>query len=321
MIVSASYKTDIPAFYGDWFMNRLDAGFCMMVNPYNGRAIRVSLTRADVDGLVFWTKNVGPFLGPLGEVHRLGYPFVVQYSINAYPRTLEYSVVNAGRSIDHMRRLSEQFGSRVPVWRYDPIIFSSITPLEFHIDNFDSLASQLDGATDEVVVSFAQIYRKTRLNMDWAGREFGFSWTDPDDSTKSELVAKLAQVAAAHRMQLTMCSQPEYVSGSVRESRCVDVERLSDVGGQVVRAKQEGNRPTCGCYASRDIGDYDTCPHGCVYCYAVRNRRLAQQRYREHDPNAEFLFLPHKDVGPSHVGQVAVDEQLVLFNSEQAGPR
>src|SRR5689334_1925667 len=99
MIISASYKTDIPAFYGDWFMNRLSAGYCMMVHPFDRRRVyRVSLIRNDVDGFVFWTKNLGPFLPRLQQVHSQGFPFVVQYSINGYPRKLEYSVTDSRRA-------------------------------------------------------------------------------------------------------------------------------------------------------------------------------------------------------------------------------
>ncbi|MCA9049546.1 MAG: DUF1848 family protein, partial [Planctomycetaceae bacterium] len=93
MIISASYKTDIPTFYGEWFMNRLRAGYCKMVNPWNRKQIsRVSLDLRDVDGIIFWTKNIAPFIPHLEEVHGRGYRFVVQHTINAYPRALEFSV-------------------------------------------------------------------------------------------------------------------------------------------------------------------------------------------------------------------------------------
>src|SRR5277367_1660664 len=143
MIISASYKTDIPTFYGEWFMNRLRAGYCKMVNPYNRRVIRVPLNREAVDGIVFWTKNVGPFLQHLAEVKERGYPFVVQHTINGYPRELEQAVVNASRAVEHVRSLAEQFGPQVCVWRYDTIINSSLTPREFHVETFGQLAKSL----------------------------------------------------------------------------------------------------------------------------------------------------------------------------------
>src|SRR6185312_13236388 len=124
MIISASYRTDIPAFYGHWFMNRLRAGYCMMTNPYNGKPIRVSLAASDVDGLVFWTKNIGPFLRHLPEIRRLGYPFMVQHTINGYPRQLESRVMRPTRTVEHVKRLADEYGPDVAVWRYDPILFT-----------------------------------------------------------------------------------------------------------------------------------------------------------------------------------------------------
>lgn len=318
MIISASYKTDIPAFYGKWFINRLRAGYCKTVNAHNGHTLRVSLSPSDVDAIVFWTKNIGPFLAQLPEIVKRGYHFSVQYSINGYPGILEYSVVDSERSVEHMHELANSFGNRVAVWRYDPIIFSSATPVDFHIDNFARLADKLEGSTDEVVVSFAQIYKKTKTNMNNAANKYGFSWNDPaDDAIKLALAERLADIALRRGMQLTMCSQPEYLARGVRESRCVDVERLADVIGRPITALQKGNRQGCGCYASRDIGEYDTCPHGCVYCYAVLNRQLARQRYKAHDPEGEYLFPPATVTpdDPRPLSQGDGSRQLILFDT------
>lgn len=296
MIISASYKTDIPTFYGEWFMNRLRAGYCKMVNPYNRTAYRVSLDRADVDGIVFWTKNLGPFLRHLPEVRTRGFPFIVQYTINGYPRSLEYAVVDAARSVDHVRRVSDEYGRRVCIWRYDTIVVSSETPVDFHLRNFESLACALYGAVDEVVISFVQLYRKTLRNMNWAASEFGFSWHDPPEDEKRKLAADLVAIATSKGMRLSVCSQRNLLVPGASDARCIDADRLGEVAGQRVRAELRGMRKECGCFASRDIGEYDTCPHGCVYCYAVQNRDLAQRRYREHQPESEFLFQPTSDV-------------------------
>lgn len=290
MIISASYRTDIPAFYGEWFIKRLDAGYCMVTNPYGGKPSRVSLQREDVDGIIFWTKNLGPFMEHLKIVHERAYPFIVQYTINGYPRTLEFSVVNAERSIQHMKTLSEVYGKYIAVWRYDTIVFTSETPLDFHRKNFERLTKALEGTTDEVVVSFAQIYKKTLRNMNWAAKKFGFQWEDPSDETKFNFVTELVHMAKARGMKLMVCSQSKYLAPGAEEARCIDAQRLSKISGKKIKAYIKGNRPDCGCYASRDIGTYDTCPHGCVYCYAVMNRELAQKHYHEHDPKGEFLY-------------------------------
>ncbi len=298
MIISASYKTDIPTFYGEWFMNRLVAGYCKMVNPYNQQVYRVELTPESVDGFVFWTKNIGPFFKYLPEVQKRGYPFIVQHTINGYPRQLEFKVINYSHTIEHMKKLSVEYGPNVAIWRYDPIIISSLTTSDWHIDNFERLAIALEGTTDEVVVSFAQIYKKTKRNMDWAAKEFDFNWDQHEVIQEEDvrtLLKNLAQIARSYGMQIKICSQKAYlVPGVVEEARCVDADRIEKVSNKALqdKSKQRGNRKECGCFASKDIGEYDTCPHGCVYCYAVQNRDLALQRYKAHDPGSEFLFPP-----------------------------
>jgi hypothetical protein len=295
MIISASYKTDIPTFFGDWFVNRLRAGYCKTLNPYNRQIQRVSLRHQDVGGFVFWTKNVGPFVAHLAEVRRLGFPFIVQHTINGYPRVLEQAVVDASKSVEHVRRLAEQYGKRVCVWRYDTIVSSSVTPRDFHVETFSRLAKDLEGATDEVVISFAQVYQKTLHNMNHAAEENGFTWSDPEVDWKRNLLVELTEIAVSHRIRLTVCSQPKLIVPGSGEARCVDAVRLNEVGGTAFKAKLKGNRKECGCYEARDIGEYDTCPHGCVYCYSVLNRNLALNRFRQHDPGSEFLFPPPAD--------------------------
>lgn len=292
MIVSASYRTDIPAFYGEWFMNRLRAGYCMTVNPYGGQVSRVDLTRDGVEGFVFWTRNVGPFMVRLAEVRRMGFPFVVSYTITGYPRELESSVVDPGRSVDLIKRLRDAYGPKAAVWRYDTIVFSSLTPADFHRRNFERLARALEGATDEAIVSFAQIYKKTRRNMDAAARKSGFVWEDPVDDIKLALASDLVRIASGCGMRLSVCGQRQYLVPGAFDARCIDSDRLSIVAGRPVEAAAKGHRPECGCFASRDIGEYDTCPHGCVYCYAVQTPALARRRHRQHDPEGEFLVQP-----------------------------
>lgn len=305
MIISASYKTDIPTFFGEWFMNRLQAGYCKMVNPYGGQVYKVYLTPETVDGFVFWTKNIGPFLKYLPEIEKRSFPFIIQHTINGYPHELEFRVIDYSRTVEHMKTLADNYGPDVVVWRYDPIIISSITSVDWHRTNFAKLAKSLEGTTNEVVISVAQIYKKTKRNMEWASKKFDFSWDVHEKMLEEKipilsLVEELAQVAKIYGMQLKICSQKTFLTANTQEARCVDADRLERVSGRslIGKAKVKGNRKECGCFASKDIGEYDTCPHGCVYCYAVQNRDLALQRYKAHDPKSEFLFPP-KDYVPS----------------------
>lgn len=290
MIVSASYRTDIPAFYAEWFLRRLEAGFALVRNPYSAQVYRVDLRPHCVSGFVFWTRNFGPLLEHLDRLRAFGRPFTVQFTITDYPRSIEPAVIPAEKAIGQMHRLAREVHPLCPVWRYDPVLFTSLTPPEFHLANFAELASRLEGSTDEAVISFAQIYAKSRRNLDAAARRHGFTWEDPPPEDKLALASQLAAIARRHGMRLAVCSQPDYVAEGAQEARCVDARRLARIGGEPIAAPLKGNRPGCACHESRDIGEYDTCPHGCLYCYAVRHRRVALARYRAHDPEAPSLL-------------------------------
>ena len=289
MIVSASYRSDIPALYGTWFLNRLATGHALVANPYGGPPYRVSLATDDVDGFVFWTRNAGPFRAGFEAVAGRGLPFMVQYTVTGYPRALELSVPEAARGVTEIRHLRHRYGPRAVVWRYDPILVTSLTETAWHVENFGNLATALRGATDEVVVSFAQFYAKTRSNVAAAARAHGFAWRDPEIDEKRALLAQLTDIAAAHGMRLTLCTQPDLASGKTPPARCVDAERLSDIAGRPLGAREKGNRPGCLCAESRDIGAYDSCTQGCVYCYAVRTNAAARTNRRRHDPESEML--------------------------------
>jgi hypothetical protein len=290
VIISASCRTDIAAFYADWFYARLVAGRAVVRNPYSGQPYTVDLRPESVSGIVFWTRNFGPMLGRLETLRGFGRPFVVQYTVTGYPRALEAAVIEPAKAVEQMRRLAGEVHPQCPVWRYDPIVTSSVTPADFHLANFERLAARLEGSVDEVVISFAQIYEKTRRNLNAAGRRHGLQWEDPPDETKLQLAARLGEISRARGMQLTVCTQPQYVTAGSEEARCVDARRLSRIGGVPLQVKLKGVRAGCACYESRDIGEYDTCPHGCAYCYAVRDRRLALARYQAHRPEADALL-------------------------------
>jgi hypothetical protein len=289
VIISASYRTDIPAFYASWFLARLEAGYCRVGNPYGGGSHEVSLTPGDVDGFVFWTRNMRPLIPALDRVRRVA-PFTIQFTLTGYPRALESSVIATEEAVAQLRWLRDRFGPRVAVWRYDPVVFAAGLEADAHAARFAKLASALAGVVDEVVLSVVHPYRKTRRNLDAAARRHGFVWHDPPAEEKSAVLARLAGVAAEHGMAPSLCSQPELLVPGIGEARCIDAERLSDVAQRPIGARESGNRPGCRCALSRDIGAYDSCPHGCVYCYAVSDRDRAVANFRAHDPEAEALI-------------------------------
>lgn len=288
MIVSASYRTDIPAFYAGWFVRRLQAGFCRVANPYGGGAYEVSLAPGAVDGFVLWTRNLRLLLPDLDTVRRVA-PFIVQFTVTGYPRALESSVINRAEAVAQLRELRHRFGPRAAVWRYDPIVFTAGLDGAAHEAGFAALARALSGAVDEVVLSVMHPYKKTRRNLDRAAERHGFAWRDPPIEEKQNLLRRLAVIAREEGMAPSLCSQPELLAPGLGEASCIDAARLADVAQRPVVARESGNRPGCRCALSRDIGAYDTCPHGCVYCYAVADRGRAVGNFRNHDPDAVML--------------------------------
>lgn len=288
MIVSASYRTDIPAFHARWLMARLAAGFAEVRSPYGGAPYRVALGPPDATGFVLWTRNIKPLLADLGAIAARA-PFMVQFTITGYPRPLEPHVIDAGTAVNQIRTLRDRWGPRAVVWRYDPILISSLTPPEAHRTSFAKLAAALRGQVDEVVVSFVDLYRKSGRNLAAAARRYGFTWRDPDTAEKRALLNEFALIAGEHRIGLTICTEPDLAGLGAQPARCIDAERLSDIAGRAIVAREKGNREGCLCAESRDIGAYDTCAQGCVYCYAVENRARAAKRIREIDAAAPRL--------------------------------
>jgi DNA repair photolyase len=288
MIVSASYRTDIPAFHAAWLLARLEAGFAEVKNPYGGTPYRVSLAPPEADGFVLWTRNIKSLLPDLGAVAARA-PFMVQFTITGYPRALEPHVIDAEAAVAQVRTLREQWGPRVAVWRYDPILISSLTPPEAHRSRFAKLAAALRGHADEAVVSFADLYRKSARNLAAAARRHGFTWLDPEPEEKRALLAGLAAIAVEHGMRLTLCTEPDLAGAGTAPARCIDAKRLSDIAGRPIHAREKGNRAGCLCAESRDIGAYDTCAQGCVYCYAVESHAQAAKRIKALDLEATSL--------------------------------
>lgn len=277
MIISASYRSDIPAFHGDWFLEALAAGEVAVANPYSQRPYLVDLRPDAVDGYVFWTRNARPFARALSAVAAQGKPFVVQYTILGYPRAIDTNVIDQRLAIENARAIAAAYGRRVVVWRYDPILLTPETEADWHRANFTRLADALAGIADEVVVSFAQLYAKSVRNLAKAG----IAWRVPELAEQAGLIADLGAIAAERGIALSLCTQPDLAGASgVAAARCVDAARLADIAGRPIAAATRGNRPGCLCAQSRDIGAYDSCVHGCRYCYAVADHEAVQRRLR-----------------------------------------
>ena len=204
-----------------------------MPNPYGSRPYRVSLEAADVDGFIFWTRNARPFREGLAAAGKRA-PFVVQYTVTGYPETLERGVPPSDHAIAEMRRIAGEYGPGTIIWRYDPVIWTAATGPVFHRENFARLADALTGVTDEVTLSAATLYAKSRRNLKRHAPALAVD--DPPDEAKRELLGELGRIASARGMTATLCSQPHLLSEELKPAKCVDAERLARIGGAAFRA-------------------------------------------------------------------------------------
>ncbi len=299
-IISVSRRTDIPAFYGDWFMNRLRNGFACYVNPFDSQRYLVSLEPEDVSCFVFWSKNFKPFMDRLKVINDMGYRFYFNYTITGLPGIFESNTVNKEIAIETLKDLSNTYSPKRISWRYDPIIISDITDYEFHLKNFESFASELEGYVERCIISFVVLYGKVKRNFERFRAENGIRITDPDTGFRIKLACQLAEIAESHGIRVFSCCGDSLLTPKIEKAHCIDgrlIEQLFYRGGLSYHEKyhEKPTRKECGCTHSVDIGTYDTCPHGCIYCYANMNKEIAGARFRGHDKNAAFLDYTKED--------------------------
>jgi len=289
-IISVSRRTDIPAFYGNWFMNRLKEGFVGYINPYGGQKCAVSLKPEDVICFVFWSKNYEPFIEKLKIIENMGYLFYFNYTITGLPAIFECNGVNKERAIDTLKVLSCMYSPKHINWRYDPIIISDYTDYDFHIKIFENIASKLEGYVERCYFSYAVQYGKVKRNFDKFQRENDIRIMDPDTDFKIKLANKLADIADRYRIKMFSCCGDYLTGPKIGKAHCISgkiVEELFYKNG--FERREKATRKECGCTDSTDIGTYDTCPNGCIYCYANVDKIKAYKRFEKHDENASFL--------------------------------
>lgn len=291
MIISASRRTDIPAFYGRWFARRLEAGFCQVPNPFNPKQVAtVSLRREDVDAFVFWTRFPKPFMPVLDQLERRGFPSLFLVTLTGYGPPLEPCAPSVDEAVVAMKALSERVGPERVVWRYDPIVLGPGLDFATHLERFRMIGSRLRGATDAVKISFVDLYRKTRRRLSHVNESF---CVDPIEVPEvGDLVAGLRRIAEDQGMSVETCAEEvDFSAQGVAAGSCIDGDRLSRlIGRRVDGRKDPGQRDWCRCARSRDIGMNDTCLHGCVYCYATSSHQAAVRRHARHDPLGPSLL-------------------------------
>ena len=294
VIISASRRTDIPAFYADWFMNRIRAGYCEVVNPYNrSQRSRIPLEAAAVDAIVFWTRHPRPLLRHLDELDRCGYRYYFLYTLLDYPATLDPGLPPIETRVETFRALADRIGPARVIWRYDPIVFTAATDAAFHREAFDRLAGRLAGATRRCIISLLDIYRKTQRRLDEL-EATPFRVHEPTPGMLADSLPAMARAAKQHGMAIASCaSRIDLSSCGIGPGRCIDDAWLRLAFSlEVPSQKDPRQRPACRCVASRDIGAYDTCLFGCQYCYATTSVERARANHARHDPSLPWLLPP-----------------------------
>lgn len=287
MILSASVNADVPARYGSWFRRRLEAGFLRVAGADLWKQRRIELDASNVDGFVFWTRDVTPFLPLLRELRTRGIAFVVQYALtaDAAPRVGQAAIAA-------IRELARNYGPRAVVWRYDPVVLDAGRSVSTHGVAFTAFARALSGAVDEVVIAFDRNARRAhRRHGNPAATEISIPAPEvgsgKSGDSRRELVRGLAMAAAGHGMRLTICANADALTPGASPARCIDVRRLAHLAGRSLEAPTAGFMRDCLCAQAIDIGDYGG-SEPARFCGADPRSRM---RLR-HDPESEFLFEP-----------------------------
>ena len=281
MIISASRRTDIPNYFAEWFCNRVKEGFVLVRNPVNPHQIsRICLSPDVVDGIVFWTKNPAPLIPMLDRLADYAYYF--QFTLNPYGQEVEPFLPSKSEVIlPTFQRLADHIGPHRVIWRYDPIFLSERYSPAYHLRCFDALAKRLSPYTKKCTISFLDDYRGIRRRM------ASLSVRPFPPASQISLARQLAEIAKSYGLEIDTCAEEiELQEFGIEHARCVDDRLFSALLGCPLRSvKDKGQRPACGCVESIDIGAYNSCRSGCLYCYATRGTRPSARC----DPKAPLL--------------------------------
>jgi hypothetical protein len=267
MILSASRRTDIPAFFGDWLMRCLEEKKALVQNPRNPRSVsEITLDPDAIDCIVFWTKDPRNFLQRLSELDALGYRrYYFQFTLTAYDSSIERSL-DKTNIVDAFIALSESIGKAKVIWRYDPVFINDTFTLHWHLECFELLCEKLCGHTEKCVISFIDRYSFLKES---------FTQNDIRELSDGEidiLAGAFSAIGKKYKLPLsTCCEKADLDSYGITHNKCIDgnlIERLFNI--RIKDKKDPSQRAHCGCCVSRDIGAYNTCLHDCVYCYAKR---------------------------------------------------
>ncbi len=309
VIVSASRATDIPAFYSDWFIERLKEGYLKWKNPFNGVPLYVSFKNTRL--IVFWSKNPKPLFSHLDYLEDNGFNFYFQFTLNDYENEgLEKKVPSLDSRIETFIKLSERIGKEKVIWRFDPYILTQNTDTQDLLSKTEYIGDKLKDYTDKFVFSYADIktYKKVQNNL----RREAVPYLEFNENTMIELANGLCELKKKWDSKIGTCAEKiELQKLGIEHNKCIDddliirlfshdTELMKFLGvkiqeptifepeRKIVKSKSlkdKGQREICGCIISKDIGQYNTCPHECLYCYANSSKEIANMNYKNHNLN------------------------------------
>ena len=312
-IISASRSTDIPAFYSDWFFHRLNIGYSAWTNPFNG--VKGYVSYQNTRFIIFWSKNPRPLLNHLDTLKDKGIGCYIQYSLNDYEKEgLEKGVRPLQERIDTFKALVDKLGLGGVIWRFDPLMLTEQIGIDELLAKVENIGNQLQGYTEKLVFSYADIalYRKVKANLE----NNNIAYREWDEDTMIKMAQNLSSLNQKWGYELATCGEridlQEY---DIAHNHCIDdaliirrawkdkklmdflkveFDMFGDEGsillpdGRYARRgdnRDKGQREFCGCMKAKDIGEYNTCPHLCEYCYANTSKKSALENWKQHKNN------------------------------------
>lgn len=331
IIISASRSTDIPAFYAEWFVNRLKVGYCVWYNPFNQQPIYVSFKNCKV--VVFWTKNPKPLIPLLNVLDERGIHYYFQFTLNDYEKEgFEPNVPTLEKRIEIFKEISQFIGKEKVIWRFDPIIVTQqLSPREI-LKRIWNIGNQLKGYSDNLVFSFIDIntYRKVQRNLVKETALFSKDSVESSELTSQQMneiaegLMKIRERWAIENWKISISTCAEEINlekYNIKHNRCIDSELIKQLFFEdkdllyyldhgkmhekntlfandivkipltVDKLKDKGQRKACGCMISKDIGMYNTCSHFCSYCYANTSKETVMKNRKLYTDNGESVVI------------------------------
>ncbi len=308
MILNTGNRTDIPAFYSKWLMNRIHEGFVLVRNPYaHDQISRYPLDPESVEVIVFCSKNPAPMLPYIEELKVFRMFWFV--TITPYGKDIEPNVPDKKEVLETFRKLSEKVGHKAMSWRYDPVFISAKYSIDYHKKAFEKMATELDGYTDQVVISYIDLYEKTKKNFPEA--------REVSDAEQEELTKYFVNIAKSHHMKVRLCHEKESLARYGADvSGCLSKQVLEEaIDEKLVIARRPEARQGCACLLNNDIGTYNSCGHLCRYCYANYDEKLVIANMKMHDPDSPLLIgnIEKGDIIRDAKVEYVIDKRISLF--------